>query len=100
MILMNYFVLSAIIFSISFAGIIMNRKNIIILLMCIELMLLSVSFNFISIAQIYTKPVGEIFVFFILAVAAAESAIGLALLILVYRKRKSIDIDGLSLLKG
>jgi NADH-quinone oxidoreductase subunit K len=100
MILMNYLILSAIIFSISFAGIVMNRKNIIILLMCFELMLLSVSFNFISIAQFYAKPAGEIFVFFILAVAAAESAIGLAILILVYRKRKSIDIDGLSLLKG
>ena len=100
MILMNYLVLSSLIFSISFAGIVMNRKNIIILLMCVELMLLAVSFNFISAAQILGKPVGEVFVFFILAVAAAESAIGLAILILIYRKRKSIDIDGLSLLKG
>ncbi len=96
----HYLLLSAIIFSISFAGVIINRKNIIILLMCIELMLLSINFNFIAFAQYNGHLVGELFVFFILAVAAAESAVGLAILVLIYRNRKSIDVDGLSVLKG
>jgi NADH-quinone oxidoreductase subunit K len=96
----SYLILSAVIFSISFAGVILNRKNIIVLLMCIELMLLSINFNFIAFSQYKSLPAGELFVFFILAVAAAESAVGLAILVLIYRKRKSIDVDGLSMLKG
>ncbi len=96
----HYLILSAIIFSISFAGVMFNRKNIIILLMCIELMLLSINFNFIAFSQYNGHLVGELFVFFILAVAAAESAVGLAILVLIYRSRKSIDVDGLSVLKG
>ena len=98
--LSHYLIVSAILFSISFAGVIINRKNIIILLMCIELMLLSINFNFVAFSQYGGHAVGELFVFFILAVAAAESAIGLAILVLIYRARKSIDVDGLSVLKG
>ena len=95
-----YLVLSAIVFAISFAGVIINRKNIIILLMCIELMLLAVNFNFIAFAGYLKLAVGELFVFFILTVAAAESAIGLAILVLVYRRRDSIGIEDMSILQG
>ena len=96
----HYLILSAIIFSISIAGIVINRRNIIILLMCLELMLLSVNFNFITFAQYFGLPSGELFVFFILAVAAAESALGLAILVLIFRRKKSINIEELSVLKG
>lgn len=101
MIPLNYYlIVAAILFSISLAGIIVNRKNIIVLLMCIELMLLAVNFNFIAFAQYLHLVAGEIFVFFILTVAAAESAIGLAILMLVYRARGSINVQDMSLLKG
>ena len=98
--LSHYLILSAIIFSISFAGVIINRKNIIILLMCLELMLLAVNFNFIAFAQYLHLVAGEIFVFFILTVAAAESAIGLAILVLIYRRKDSLKVEQLTHLKG
>ncbi len=95
-----YLVLSAIIFGISLIGVVMNRKNIIVLLMCIELMLLAVNINFVAFAQFMHNQVGELMVFFILAVAAAESAIGLAVLVLFYQKRQSINVDDMSELRG
>jgi len=95
-----YLVIGALLFGLSFAGIIINRKNIIVLFMCIELMLLAVNMNFIAFAQYLNVGAGEIFVFFILTVAAAESAIGLALLVLLYRRRGSINVEAMNLLKG
>ena len=95
-----YLVLSAIVFSISLVGVIINRKNIIILLMCIELMLLAVNFNFIAFSQYLHAASGEVFVFFILTVAAAESAIGLAIFVLMYRNRATVDLDKMAELKG
>ena len=91
--LAHYLLVSAIVFGISFAGVIINRKNIIVLLMCIELMLLAVNFNFIVFAQYLHIAVGELFVFFILTVAAAESAIGLSIIVLIYRRHHAIDDD-------
>ena len=96
----DFLVLSAILFALSFAGIVINRKNIILLLMCIELMLLAINTNFIAFAQYAHQVSGDIFVFFILTIAAAESAIGLAILVLVYRKRQSIDVNIMKELKG
>ena len=96
----HYLILSAIVFAISLAGMVINRQNIIILLMCVELMLLAVNFNFVVFAQYYGLKAGELFVFFVLAVAAAESAVGLAILVLIFRRKKSIDIRDLSMLKG
>lgn len=95
-----YLLVGAIVFGLSIAGIIINRKNIIILLMCIELMLLAVNINFVAFAQFLRAGSGEIFVFFILTVAAAESAIGLAILVLLYRKKHSINVRDMNLLKG
>lgn len=95
-----YLMLGAILFGLSFAGIIINRKNLIILLMCIELMLLACNINFVAFAQYLHVGVGEVFVFFILTVAAAESAIGLAILVLLYRARGTINVQDLNLLKG
>jgi len=95
-----YLILGAILFGISFAGIIINRKNIIVLLMCIELMLLAVNTNFVAFAEYFQAGAGEIFVFFILTVAAAESAIGLAILVLVYRKRGNINVAEMNELQG
>ena len=101
MIPLSYFlIISAVLFGISFAGIIINRKNLIVLLMCIELMLLAVNTNFVAFAQYLQVGSGEIFVFFILTVAAAESAIGLAILVLFYRRRGSINVDEMNVLKG
>lgn len=101
MIAMNHFLfLGALLFAISFAGIIINRKNLIILLMCVELMLLAVNMNFVTFAQFLKVGSGEIFVFFILTVAAAESAIGLAILVLLYRRRGSINVQDMNILKG
>jgi NADH-quinone oxidoreductase subunit K len=96
----HYLIIGAILFGISFAGIIINRKNIIILLMCIELMLLAVNMNFIAFAQYLKAGAGEVFVFFILTVAAAESAIGLAILVLLYRQRGTINVQEMDILKG
>ena len=101
MIPLNYYlIVGAILFGLSLAGIIINRKNVIILLMCIELMLLAVNTNFVAFAQYLNAQAGEIFVFFILTVAAAESAIGLAILILLYRRRGSINVQDMDILKG
>lgn len=101
MIPLNYYlILGAILFGISFAGIIINRKNIIVLLMCIELMLLAVNTNFVAFAEYLQVGAGEIFVFFILTVAAAESAIGLAILVLLYRKRGNINVAEMNELQG
>jgi NADH-quinone oxidoreductase subunit K len=98
--LSHYLIVSAIVFSISFAGIILNRKNLIMLLMCVELMLLSVNINFIAFSQYLGQTMGQVFVFFILTVAAAESAIGLAILVVLYRNRGTINVEELDLLKG
>lgn len=96
----HFLILGALVFSISLAGVVINRKNLIVLLMCVELMLLAVNTNFIVFAQYLHARQGEIFVFFILAIAAAESAIGLAILVLFFRQRKSINVDDMSTLKG
>lgn len=93
-------IINAILFGLGFVGIIINRRNLIVLLMCIELMLLAVNTNFISFAKYLQAGVGEIFVFFILTVAAAESAIGLAILVLFYRHHNSINVDDMNVLKG
>ena len=96
----HYLVLAALLFGISAMGIYMNRKNVLVLLMSIELMLLAVNFNCIAFSQYLGDTAGQVFVFFVLTVAAAESAIGLAIMVLVYRNRKSIDIADLDSLKG
>ena len=93
-------VVSSIIFSISLIGIVLNRQNLIVLLMCVELMLLAVNTNFIIFSHYLGDIAGEIFVFFILAVAAAEAAIGLAILILIFRHQRTINVEDLDLLKG
>jgi NADH-quinone oxidoreductase subunit K len=98
--LTDYLVISAILFGLSLAGIVLNRKNIIVLLMCIELMLLAVNTNFVAFSAYLGDMSGEIFVFFILTVAAAEAAIGLAILVLLFRHRKTINVEELDLLKG
>ena len=101
MIPLNHFlVLSALLFAISVVGIFMNRKNLIVLLMAIELMLLAVNLNFIAFASFLGDIAGQVFVFFILTVAAAESAIGLAILVLLFRNVGSIDVEDLDQLKG
>ena len=101
MIPLSYFlILGAILFSISIAGIFLNRKNIIILLMCIELMLLAVNMNFIAFSHYLGDMSGQVFVFFILTVAAAEAAIGLAILVVVFRNRRTINVQELDQLKG
>ena|SRR5690606_31557760 len=96
----HYLVLAAVLFSLSVAGIFINRKNVILLLMCIELMLLAVNFNFIAFSRMLDDTLGQIFVFFILTVAAAEAAIGLAILVVLFRNLRSINVDTLNSLKG
>ena len=96
----HYLVLAAILFSLSVAGIFINRKNVILLLMCIELMLLAVNFNFIAFSRMLYDTLGQVFVFFILTVAAAEAAIGLAILVVLFRNTRSIDVEELDRLKG
>ena len=98
--LSHYLVLSAILFSISVAGIFLNRKNLIVLLMAIELMLLAVNMNFIAFSHHLGDNAGQVFVFFILTVAAAESAIGLAILVVLFRNLNSINVDDIGTLKG
>ena len=98
--LSHYLVLGAILFAISVVGIFLNRKNVIVLLMAIELMLLAVNLNFIAFAHYLNDLAGQVFVFFILTVAAAESAIGLAILVLLFRNMKTINVDDLDQLKG
>ena len=98
--LAHYLVLGAILFAISVVGIFLNRKNVIILLMAIELMLLAVNMNFIAFSHYLGDMAGQVFVFFILTVAAAESAIGLAILVVLFRNRASINVQELDTLKG
>lgn len=100
MTLTHYLVLAAILFAISVFGIFMNRKNVIVLLMAIELMLLAVNINFVAFSKYLGDPAGQIFVFFILTVAAAESAIGLAILVVLFRNLRSINVEDLGTLKG
>ena len=101
MILLNeYLILSTIIFIISLLGMVINRQNIISLLMCVELMLLAVNTNFIAFSKNYYDITGQLFVLFILAVAAAESAIGLAIFVLMFRKRNTVDLDNMAELRG
>jgi len=95
-----YLVLGALLFAISVVGIFLNRKNVIILLMAIELMLLAVNMNFIAFSSFLGDMAGQVFVFFILTVAAAESAIGLAILVLLFRNVGSIDVEDLGKLRG
>ncbi len=96
----NYLILSSIIFSIGFLGIFVNRKNIISILMSIELMLLATNINFIGFSNVYDDLFGQIFALFILVVAAAEAAIGLAILTIFFKKSGSISIDTINKLKG
>ena len=96
----HYLALGALLFCISVAGIFINRKNIIVLLMAIELMLLSVNMNFIAFSRYLGDVSGQVFVFFILTVAAAEAAIGLAILVVVFRNRSSINVAELDSMKG
>jgi NADH-quinone oxidoreductase subunit K len=98
--LSHYLVLAAILFALSIVGIFLNRKNVIILLMAIELMLLAVNLNFVAFSYYLQDIAGQIFVFFILCVAAAESAIGLAILMVLFRNLKTIHVDDLGSLKG
>ena len=98
--LSHYLVLGAILFAISVIGIFLNRRNVIIMLMAIELMLLAVNMNFIAFSSFMGDMAGQVFVFFILTVAAAESAIGLAILVLLFRNIGSIDVEDMDQLKG
>ena len=98
--LSDYLTVAAILFSLSVAGIFLNRKNIIIILMSIELMLLSVNINFIAFSHFLGDLSGQVFVFFILTVAAAEAAIGLAILVVLFRNKRTIDVDELDSMKG
>ncbi|SFW33974.1 NADH-quinone oxidoreductase subunit NuoK [Nitrosovibrio sp. Nv17] len=98
--LSHYLVIGAILFAISIVGIFLNRKNVIILLMAIELMLLAVNMNFVAFSHYLQDTAGQIFVFFILTVAAAESAIGLAILVVLFRSLHTINVDDLDKLKG
>jgi len=98
--LSHYLILGAILFSLSVVGIFLNRKNVVILLMAIELMLLAVNMNFIAFSHYLGDTAGQVFVFFILTVAAAESAIGLAILIVLFRNRHTINVEDLDSLKG
>ncbi len=98
--LSDYLILGAIMFCISMAGIFLNRKNVIILLMSIELMLLSVNMNFVAFSHFHGDLAGQVFVFFILTVAAAEAAIGLAILVVLFRTRSTINVADLDSMKG
>ena len=98
--LQQMLLLSGLLFAISVAGIFINRKNIILLLMCIELLLLSANFNFVTFSRYLGNIDGEVFVFFVLTVAAAEAAIGLAILVVLFRQRSSINVADISSLKG
>ena len=96
----HFLALGAVLFCISVAGIFINRKNVIVLLMCIELMLLSVNINFVAFSRFLGDVSGQIFVFFILTVAAAEAAIGLAILVTLFRNKRTINVAELDSLKG
>lgn len=98
--LTEFLIVSALLFGLGVSGIIMNRKNLIVLLMSIELILLSVNTNFIAFSYFLGNLTGQVFVFFVLTVAAAEAAIGLAILVILYRKRGTIEVQSLDALKG
>ena len=99
-VLSNYLMFSSILFAIGLTGIFINRKNVIILLMCIELILLAVNTNFIAFSRFLGDYTGQIFVFFILSVAAVEAAIGLAILVIIFRNRGTVSIRKMNNLKG
>ena len=92
--------LSAVLFALAVAGIFLNRKNVILLLMCGELLLLAANFNFVAFSRYLGDISGQVFVFFVLTVAAAESAIGLAILVVLFRERRSINVEDLTTMKG
>ena len=92
--------LSGVLFAISVAGMFINRKRLIVLLMCVELLLLAVNFNFVAFSRYLDDINGQIFVFFVLTVAAAESAIGLAILVVLFRVRRTINVEDMNILKG
>jgi NADH-quinone oxidoreductase subunit K len=96
----EFLILSAILFGLGLAGIILNRKNLIVILMSIELILLAVNTNFVAFSYFVGNYVGQIFVFFVLTVAASEAAIGLAILVVLYRQRRTIEVQDLDVLKG
>ncbi|WP_018715240.1 NADH-quinone oxidoreductase subunit NuoK [Brachymonas chironomi] len=96
----HFLTLGGILFAFAAVGIFLNRKNLIVLLMCVELMLLAVNMNFVTFSRFWGDLNGQIFVFFILTVAAAEAAIGLAILMLLFRNKSSIDVEELNVLKG
>ncbi|HSW71256.1 MAG TPA: NADH-quinone oxidoreductase subunit NuoK [Gammaproteobacteria bacterium] len=96
----EFLILAALLFGLGTAGIIINRKNIIILLMSLELLLLAVNTNFIAFSYFLKNQVGQVFVFFVLTVAAAEAAIGLAIMVVMYRRQSTIEIEKLATLKG
>jgi NADH-quinone oxidoreductase subunit K len=98
--LSHYLVLAAMLFAIAVVGIFLNRKNVIVLLMAIELMLLAVNLNFVAFSHFLDDAAGQVFVFFILTVAAAESAIGLAILVVLFRNLNTIHVEDLDSLKG
>ncbi|MFQ5935526.1 MAG: NADH-quinone oxidoreductase subunit NuoK [Acidiferrobacterales bacterium] len=98
--LSHYLILGAILFALSVVGIFLNRKNVVILLMAIELMLLAVNLNFLAFSHYLGDIAGQVFVFFILTVAAAEAAIGLAIIIVLFRNRRTINVEDLDVLKG
>ncbi len=98
--LSHYLILGAILFALSVVGIFLNRKNVVILLMAIELMLLAVNMNFIAFSHYLNDIAGQVFVFFILTVAAAEAAIGLAIIVVIFRNRHTINVEDLDALKG
>ena len=98
--LSHYLILASMLFAISMVGIFLNRKNVIVLLMAIELLLLSVNMNFVAFSHYLGDTAGQVFVFFILTVAAAESAIGLAILVVLFRNLQTIHVEDLDRLKG
>ena len=98
--LSDYLILGGLLFAIAVAGIFLNRKNLILLLMCVELMLLAVNMNFVAFSHFLGDMTGQVFVFFILTVAAAEAAIGLAILVVLFRNRRTINVEDLDGMKG
>lgn len=98
--LAHFLTLAALLFTLAVAGIFLNRRNVILLLMCVELMLLAVNFNFVILSRYLGDLAGQVFVFFILTVAAAEAAIGLAILVVLFRSRRSVHVEDLDAMKG
>ena len=98
--LSHFLIVAALLFAISVAGMFLNRKNVLILLMCIEMMLLSVNLNFVAFSHYWGDMAGQVFVFFSLTVAAAEAAIGLAILVVLFRNRRTINVEQLDSMKG